>query len=59
MFAVADLFVVALAVYDFRARGRLHPATLWGAAVVVASQPLRVWLGLQPWFEAFARGLVG
>ena len=29
-FGLADLFIVALAVWDFRSRGSLHPVTRWG-----------------------------
>jgi uncharacterized membrane protein YozB (DUF420 family) len=41
-FALADLFVVALAAWDLKSRGRLHPATLWGGLAIVVSQPLRL-----------------
>ncbi len=33
-FGVTDLFVVALVVYDLSTRGRIHPATLVGRAVL-------------------------
>ncbi len=36
------LFVIACAVYDWRTRGRVHRATLWGGLFVVISLPLRV-----------------
>jgi hypothetical protein len=59
---LADLFVVALAVWDFRSRGRLHPVTLWGGLALIISQPLRlalsetpVWLAIAAW----ATSLVG
>ena len=61
-FGLADLFVVALAIWDFRARGRLHPVTLWGGLAIIVSQPLRLlvsstegWLALARW----ATGLLG
>jgi hypothetical protein len=58
-FALTDAFVVALAVWDFRTRGRLHPATLWGGLAIIASQPLRLVLsGTAPWL-AFATWLAG
>jgi uncharacterized membrane protein YozB (DUF420 family) len=44
-FGLADLFVVACLVYDMVSRRRVQPATAWGAALVVASQPFRLWLG--------------
>ena len=61
-FGLTDLLVVALAVWDLRSRGRLHPATLWGGLLTIASQPLRLavsatdaWLGFARW----ATGLLG
>lgn len=55
-FGLTDLFIVALAVWDWRTRGRLHPATLWGGALIILSQPLRLvvsgtdgWLALARW----------
>lgn len=58
-FGLTDLFVVAIAVWDFRTRGRLHPATLWGGLALVASQPLRLVVsGTDPWL-AFARWITG
>jgi hypothetical protein len=40
LFYGTDVFVLALVLYDFASRGRLHPATLWGGAMVVAFKPL-------------------
>lgn len=55
-FGVADLFVLAIAAWDLRSRGRLHPATLIGGALLIASQPLRLivsgtaaWLAFAHW----------
>lgn len=53
-FSLVDLFLVAIAVYDFRTRGRLHPATLWGGLFLVASQPLRLLIGVSAPWSAFA-----
>jgi hypothetical protein len=54
-FGITDLFIVALAVWDFRTRGRLHPVTLWAGLAIVVSQPLRLALmGTEGW-QAFAR----
>jgi hypothetical protein len=41
-FALTDLFLVPLVLYDLITRGRLHRATAWGAIVLIASQPLRL-----------------
>jgi hypothetical protein len=58
-FALTDLFIVALAVWDFRTRGRLHPVTLWGGLVILVSQPLRLFVsGTETWL-AFARWITG
>lgn len=61
-FGLTDLFIVALVIWDFRVFGRVHPATLWGGLLIIASQPLRlaIW-GTEPWlaFARWATGLVG
>lgn len=49
-FAVTDLFVVALAVYDLLTLRRIHPATLCGGAFLVGSQLLRIGIAnTEPW----------
>lgn len=55
-FGITDLFVVGLAVWDFRSRGRLHRVTLWGGLLLIVSQPLRLivsgtaaWLVFAQW----------
>lgn len=61
-FGITDLFVVALAIWDFRTRGRLHPATLWGGLLMIASQPAQLVLsGTELWlaFARWATGLLG
>ncbi len=61
-FAVTDVFVVALAIWDFRTRGRLHPATLAGGVLTIISQPLRLFVsGTAGWlaFARWATGLLG
>lgn len=51
--AVATLFLVPLLAWDLATRRGLHPATLWGGLLLVASGPLRLaiaftdsWVGL-------------
>lgn len=56
-FGITDLFLVALAVYDFRTRGRIHPATLWGGLLLVASQPGRLAIGFTAPWSAFVTWL--
>jgi len=56
-FGLADLFIVAMLVYDLSTRGKVHPATIWGGIFIVASQPLRLMIsGTAPWL-AFASWL--
>ena len=56
-FGLADLFIVPIVVYDLSTRGKVHPATIWGGLLIVASQPLRLMIsGTQPWL-AFASWL--
>ena len=56
-FGLSDLFIVVLLVYDLSTRGRIHPATIWGGLLIVASQPLRLMIsGTGPWL-AFASWL--
>lgn len=61
-FGATDLFIVALAIWDFRSRGRLHPATLWGGLLTIASQPAQLVVsGTAAWltFAKWATGLLG
>jgi hypothetical protein len=57
-FGLTDLFVVALAAYDLKTRGRLHPATLWGGLFLIASQPLRLAVGFTAPWESFVNWLI-
>ncbi|HEV8456514.1 MAG TPA: hypothetical protein VGQ24_16595 [Gemmatimonadales bacterium] len=53
-FGLTDLFIVALLVYDLATRRRVHPATVWGGLLIVASQPLRLMISGTPAWLAFA-----
>ncbi len=57
LFVVTDLFLVPIAVYDWRSRGHIHPATLWGGAFFVVSQPLRGLIGTTATWVSFAEWL--
>jgi len=56
---LTDILLTALAVYDVRSCGKLHPATLWGGGFFVATQALRILLNVTPSWQAFAKGLTG
>jgi hypothetical protein len=56
---IANLFLAALAAFDFSTRGRLHPVTLWGGGLFLASQPLRVLLSQSAAWQGFAALLIG
>ena len=56
VFAVATLFLVPIVARDLKTRRRVHPVTLWGGLLLVASGPLRLalaqtdgWLFLSNW----------
>jgi hypothetical protein len=56
-FGLTDLFIVAMLVHDLVTRRRIHPATIWGGLLLVASQPLRLMIsGTSAWL-AFASWL--
>ncbi len=56
---LVNVFLLALVIYDFASRGRLHAATLWGGGFLLISEPLRVVIGhTEPWRD-FARALMG
>jgi FtsH-binding integral membrane protein len=53
LFLGTDVFVLVLVVYDFALRGRLHPATLWGGALVVVFKPMLLAVAFTPaWLAA-------
>ena len=56
-FGLADLFIVAMLVYDLSTRRSIHPATIWGGLLIVASQPLRLMISGTPAWLAFASWL--
>ena len=58
-FGLTDLFVVALAIWDFRTRGWLHSVTLWGGLLIIVSQPLRLFVSSTEGWLAFAQWATG
>jgi hypothetical protein len=53
-FGLTDLFIVAMLIYDLATRRRVHPATIWGGLLIVASQPLRLMISGTPTWMALA-----
>ena len=54
----SDLPILAIALFDRRRLGRLHPATVWGGGAVLLSQPLQLLLGQTAAWTQFARWAV-
>ena len=57
MFIATDAFIVAMLLYDRWARGKFHPASVWGGLFLIASQPIRLalastaaWMTFANWF---------
>ena len=58
-FGLTDLFIFAGWLYDFKTRGKVHPAFLRGGLALIASQPLRLAIaGTDAWL-AFAGWVAG
>lgn len=58
-FAIADLFILAGAIHDWRAHGRVHPVYVWAGSLLIIMQPLQlVFMGTGTWL-AFAKWLTG
>jgi hypothetical protein len=53
-FGLTDVFILVLLVYDLATRRKVHPATIWGGLLIVASQPLRLMISATPAWMAFA-----
>lgn len=61
-FFLADLFIVAMVIYDLLTHRRVHIVTLWAGVATIVSQPLRLVVGqTDAWqgFASFAVGLAG
>ena len=54
-----DLFLVAMIMWDLISRRSIHPVTLVGAIIVIASQPLRMLLSETSGWMSFATWAVG
>lgn len=58
-FLLSDLFILAMAIYDWRTLRRIHPATLWAGGILVGSQIFRLVIGFTPLWASFATWLAG
>jgi hypothetical protein len=58
-FALADLFIVAGAAYDFVSRGRVHAVWIYGGLAIVVSQVLRLAISSTSAWASFVHFLVG
>ncbi|WP_157082686.1 hypothetical protein [Sphingomonas asaccharolytica] len=56
---LTDVLLAALVIYDVRARGKLHPATIWGGGFFLATQLVRIALNATPSWQALAKSLTG
>lgn len=56
-FGIADLFILGAMVWDRVRNGRFHPAFVWGAVFVIASQVLRIVFCTSPGWLMVARWL--
>jgi hypothetical protein len=54
----ADMFLIAAIIYDWRTRGRPHPAYLYGLAAVLAVQALRFPLSETPLWRAITDAML-
>ena len=43
---------------DWKKLGRVHPAYVWGGVGLIASIPLRGWIGMQEWWRPIAQWIV-
>lgn len=55
---IADLFIVAGMVFDWRTLGKVHPAYWWAGGFTVAVQVLRDAFSTTPLWHAIAQGLI-
>jgi hypothetical protein len=52
-------FLIALALFDLRALGRLHPATLVSIALLLPVQLSSAWIARSEWWNSVAPSLIG
>ncbi|MDE2250028.1 MAG: hypothetical protein KGL25_01300 [Gammaproteobacteria bacterium] len=55
---VGDLFIVAGMIYDWRTRGKVHPAYFWAGGFALAVQLLKIPFSASPLWHCTARWLI-
>ena len=55
---LTNLFLIALAVYDWIRLGRLHPVTLWGGLTCLICEPLRIVVGRSEMWHTFVTSVL-
>lgn len=58
-FALTFVYLVIAIAYDWFSRRRVHPAYIWGGALLVTSVPLRLAISGTPMWRTVAQALVG
>lgn len=58
IFSLTDLMVLGIGLYDWRTRGRVHPAWVLGALWIVAGQLTASWLFYDPTWKALAASIL-
>jgi hypothetical protein len=58
IFSLTDLMILGIGLYDWRMRGRVHPAWALGAIWVVAGQLIASWLFYNPAWKAIAGSIL-
>ena len=58
-FVVTAMFMTWAGANDWRKRGRIHPAYLYGGFLLLAAIPFRAWLGTNAAWMPFAKWATG
>jgi hypothetical protein len=58
IFSLTDLMVLGIGVYDWRTRGRIHPAWALGALWILAGQLIASWMFYNPAWKALAGSIL-
>ena len=56
---LADIFLIALVIFDLKKFGRIHNVTLWAGGALFLSGPLRIIMSQTETWQGFARMLIG